>query len=71
MTELQRFQNRYLDILQAEEPTRTNRLNNLLDDMQAMYRIPLLRNTEFEQKNPRIMHLFRIVSKSRNFEGVK
>ena len=71
MTDLQQYQNRFFDILQAQEPTRTNRLVNLMTDMEKMYSIPMRYVAEFERANPRVMHLYRLVSKARNFEGVK
>ncbi|TFJ92172.1 hypothetical protein [Lentibacillus salicampi] len=70
MTDLQQFQNRYFDILQSNEPMRTNRLVNLMTDMEQVYEIPILKRAEFERANPEVMHLYRLVSKSRNLEEV-
>ena len=68
---LERFHNRYAQILETKEPTRTIRLNNLMDDMEQVYLIPMRKNEAFEQLNVRVMHLYRAVSRARNLEGVR
>jgi len=68
---LERFHDRYTQILETKEPTRTTRLTNLMDDMKQVYCIPLFKNEAFEQLNVRVMHLYRAVSRARNLEGVR
>ena len=65
---LERFHNRYAQILETKEPTRTTRLTNLMNDMEQVYQIPMQRNEAFEQLNVRVMHLYRAVSRARDFE---
>ena len=65
---LERFNNRYAQILETKEPTRTMRLTNLMNDMEQVYQIPMQRNEAFEQLNVRVMHLYRAVSRARDFE---
>ena len=65
---LERFYDRYTQILETKEPTRTTRLTNLMNDMEQVYCIPLFKNELFEQLNVRVMHLYRAVSRARNFE---
>ena len=68
---LERFHNRYAQILETKEPTRTMRLNNLMDDMKQVYCIPLFKNELFERENVRVMHLYRAASRARDLEGVR
>jgi len=68
---LERFHDRYTQILETKEPTRTMRLRNLMDDLEQVYQIPLFKNEAFEQLNVRVMHLYRAVSRARNLEGVR
>ena len=68
---LERFHDRYAQILETKEPTRTTRLTNLMNDMEQVYLIPMQRNEAFEQLNVRVMHLYRAVSRARDFEGVR
>lgn len=68
---LERFHDRYTQILETKEPMRTNRLNNLIDDMKQVYCIPLFKNEAFEQENVRVMHLYRAASRARDLEGVR
>jgi len=68
---LERFHNRYTQILETKEPTRTMRLTNLMNDMEQVYSIPMRRNEAFEQLNVRVMHLYRAVSRARILEGVR
>ena len=65
---LERFHDRYAQILETKEPTRTMRLTNLMNDLEQVYQIPKQRNEAFEQLNVRVMHLYRAVSRARNFE---
>ena len=65
---LERFHDRYTQILETKEPTRTMRLTNLMNDLEQVYQIPKQRNEAFEQLNVRVMHLYRAVSRARNFE---
>ena len=68
---LERFYDRYTQILETKEPTRTIRLRNLMNDMEQVYSIPMQRNEAFEQLNVRVMHLYRAVSRARILEGVR
>ena len=65
---LERFHDRYAQILETKEPTRTMRLSNLMNDMEQVYSIPMRRNEAFEQLNVRVMHLYRAASRARDFE---
>ena len=68
---LERFHDRYAQILETKEPTRTTRLTNLMNDMEQVYFIPMQKNEAFEQLNVRVMHLYRAVSRARDLEGVR
>jgi len=65
---LERFHNRYAQILETKEPTRSMRLRNLMNDLEQIYFIPMQKNEAFEQLNVRVMHLYRAVSRARDFE---
>ena len=65
---LERFNNRYAQILETKEPTRSMRLRNLMNDMEQVYSIPMRRNKMFEQLNARVMHLYWSASRARDFE---
>ena len=68
---LERFHDRYTQILETKEPTRSMRLRNLMNDLEQVYFIPMRKNEAFEQLNVRVMHLYRAVSRARNLEGVR
>jgi len=65
---LERFHNRYAQILETKEPTRSMRLRNLMNDLEQVYFIPMQKNEAFEQLNVRVMHLYRAVGRARDFE---
>ena len=65
---LERFHDRYTQILETKEPTRSMRLRNLMNDMEQVYLIPMRKNEAFEQLNVSVMHLYRAVSRARDFE---
>ena len=65
--ELQAFQDRYFEILEAKEPMRTNRLTNLMTDLEQCYNIPMMHNPAYASANPEVMNLYQSVSKSRQF----
>ena len=65
---LERFHDRYTQILETKEPTRTTRLTNLMDDLEQVYQIPTLYNLDFNSSNVRVMHLYRAVNRARDFE---
>jgi len=67
---LVRFYDRYTQILETKEPTRTMRLTNLMDNLKQVYFIPMRRNKMFGQLNTRAMHLYWAVSRARNLEGI-
>lgn len=65
-SDLERFHDRFIEILETKEPTRTSRLKNLMSDLEKAYHIPMLRNEMFEVGNVRVMHLYQCVSKARD-----
>ena len=65
---LERFHDRYTQILETKEPTRTTRLINLMHDLEQVYQIPTLYNLDFNSSNVRVMHLYRAVNRARDFE---
>jgi len=67
---LARFHDRYTQILETKEPTRTMRLSNLMDDLKQVYFIPMRKNKMFGQISTRAMHLYWAVSRARNLEGI-
>ena len=70
---LERFHDRYTQILETKEPTRTMRLSNLMNDMEQVYSIPTLNSLDFNRRNVSVMHLYRAASRARNleWEGVR
>ena len=38
----------------------------LMDDLEKMYRIPMMRNEEYEKEHPELMQLYRTVSMARS-----
>lgn len=67
-SDLERFHDRFTQILEIAEPIRTNRLRNLMSDLEQAYDIPMLNNEAFNTCNPRVMDLYRAASRARNFE---
>ena len=50
-----------------DEPIRTNRLVNLMNDLEQSYNIPVFAMAVYEKKNPEVMALYREVSNARTF----
>jgi len=50
---------------------KTMRLSALMTDLEGAYGIPMLRDEDFEKKNPYLMQLYRTVSEARVFETQK
>lgn len=65
--EFESFQTRYSEILQCDEPIRTERLATLMSDLEQSYSIPTLYNPTYEKLNPDVMQFYREVSAARNF----
>ncbi|GAB3797208.1 hypothetical protein [Virgibacillus kimchii] len=65
--ELQAYRDRFAEILKCEEPIRTNRLTNLMNDLEWTYHIPTLGNPDYEKRHPEVMKLYRAVSVKRKF----
>lgn len=49
-----------------DEVVKQQRLTNLMNDMEQIFNIPALNNPTFNQANPEIMILYRMVAKERN-----
>lgn len=45
---------------------RDAQLANLMTELEIKYKIPLIRDEEFEQKNPLLMQLYRTISELRS-----
>lgn len=66
--EMQAYTNRFKEIIGSKAPDdiKDIRLANLMTDLERAYRIPFLRDEEFERENPQLMMLYRTVSEARN-----
>ncbi|MFD2046045.1 hypothetical protein ACFSTA_12355 [Ornithinibacillus salinisoli] len=67
---LPQFEDRFLEIDEMKEPTRSKRLAILMTDMEGVYDIPLSgrdRDNEFTDNNPEVMTLYKKVSMAREF----
>jgi hypothetical protein len=64
---LKAFHDRYEDILHAyiEENKKDYKLAELMSEMERKFRIPSVRNEEWEQKNRAVIALYRKISLSR------
>jgi hypothetical protein len=67
-SDLERFHDRFTQILEIAGPSRTNRLTNLMNDLEDVYEIPGFNNETFNICNPRIMDLYRAAYHAKNFE---
>lgn len=65
--ELQSYRERLEEIKMNDEPIRTNRLVNLMNDLEQSYNIPVFAMAVYEKKNPEVMALYREVSNARKF----
>lgn len=63
--DLEAFRNRFNEIKEGKEPMRTNRLVNLMNDLEQAYQIPATYSTAFQFNNPEVMRLYRDVSYAR------
>lgn len=64
--ELDQHGEAFQNIMQLDEPLRTQQLSKLMDTLQRLYQIPLLNNLEFNEKHPELMNLYRAVSAARD-----
>ncbi|MEC1387351.1 hypothetical protein [Aerococcus viridans] len=64
LTEINR---RYEEIMQADvsDYYKTVKLAELMTEMEAEYRIPMLKKPEWEEKNRKVISLYRKISRSR------
>ncbi|TDQ39200.1 hypothetical protein [Aureibacillus halotolerans] len=58
---------RYQRADKQPEPTRTLSLSQIMDDMMAVHRIPMLSKPTYEQKHPQVMQMYRVVADARDF----
>ena len=65
--ELQSYRERFEEIKNNDEPIRTNRLVNLMNDLEQSYNIPVFAMAVYEKNNPEVMELYREVSNARTF----
>lgn len=64
---IKQFEERYEKIMR--EPSiqqREHRLGELMTEMEATFKIPMLKNKTWEKGNPEVIELYRKVSDSRN-----
>jgi len=68
--ELITYSNRFNEIINSNssEEIKDQRLANLMSDLEKAYRIPFLRDEEFEKKHPRLMKFYRSVSYARKLD---
>ncbi len=61
------FNKRYEDIIHSEikEPMRSQRLTDLMTEMECEYKIPLIRTEAWEIQNKAVIVMYRKISKSR------
>jgi hypothetical protein len=69
--ELQAYRDRLEEILKADEPTRTNRLVNLMNDMEWTYHIPTNYDFDYAKQNPEVVKLYRRVREAQYFGEVR
>ncbi|MDR6120622.1 hypothetical protein QFZ87_000219 [Bacillus sp. SLBN-46] len=67
---LENFTYQYKDILQSKctKNQKAVRLAQLMTMMEQTFRIPMLKNSEWEEKNKEIIDLYRKISFSRHFK---
>ena len=64
---IKQFESRYEEIMR--EPLirqRENRLGELMTEMEATFKIPMLKNTSWQEENLEVIDLYQKVSNSRN-----
>lgn len=68
--ELMGYAKRFNEIMdsRSSDEVRDQRLANLMSDLEKAYRIPFLRDEEFEKKHPRLMVFYRMVSYARKLD---
>lgn len=66
MSRLSELHEEYEQIMRSPASEARNRaLSNLMDKVKAEFGVPLLRNPEWEQKNPAIIAFYRKIGMSR------
>ena len=68
--ELITYSNRFNEIInsRSSDDVKDQRLANLMSDLEKAYRIPFLRDEDFEKKHPRLMAFYRSVSYARKLD---
>ena len=68
--ELMIYSNRFNEIInsRSSDDIKDQRLANLMSDLEKAYRIPFLRDEEFEARHPRLMAFYRSVSYARKLD---
>jgi hypothetical protein len=64
---LAEFNKRYEDIIHSDskEPMRSQRLTDLMTEMECEYKIPMIRTEAWEIQNKAVIVMYRKISKSR------
>ncbi|WP_424474812.1 hypothetical protein [Oceanobacillus kimchii] len=66
--QLKSFRERFNAIDKSQEPIRTKRLVQLMNDLEQSYNIPTFYSAAFSSMNPEVMRLYKDVSNARQFE---
>lgn len=68
MTTLKALNDRYEDILHSNltDDQKAVKFGLLMSELERIYRIPMIRNAEWEQENKSVIALYRKISMSRN-----
>ncbi|AAU85055.1 hypothetical protein BCBBV1cgp8 [Bacillus phage BCASJ1c] len=65
--EMAGYTKRFHEIMQLDDQQlRSERLGNLMSDMEVRYQIPIFNKADFNQKNPHVFYLYRAVSQARS-----
>jgi len=64
------IQKEYEEILQSDDTNEVKamKLANLMTVMEGVYKIPMLKNAEWEKENKAVIAMYRKLSRSRNFD---
>ncbi len=69
--DLETLRKRFNAINESKEPVRTNRLSQIITDMEQTYNIPNFYSAAYSFNNPEVMSLYREIQNARFFKEVR
>ncbi|OHR68702.1 hypothetical protein HMPREF3291_08620 [Bacillus sp. HMSC76G11] len=61
------YTKKYYDILALPKRKRSLKFANLMTELEVNFKIPMINSNRFNQENPYLMQLYRMISNERQF----